>query len=106
MVCRLPHPLQFLQSLPALVVPHGFVILYSPHTWLTDYTSKDEWLGGYYDRDGRPMRTADRLKAEMTEGGRFALVGEKNVPFFIRETYRKNQWSVSHCTVFQRTELA
>ena len=105
-MCRLPHPLHFLHSLPALVVPYGFVVLFSPHTWLTDYTSKDEWLGGFYDQDGKPVRTADRLKTVMEEGGRFKLVGEKNVPFFIRETYRKNQWSISHCTVFQRTEMA
>ena len=51
------------------------------------------------------MRTGERLRAVMEEGGRFKLVGEKNVPFFIRETYRKNQWTVSHCTIFQRTEV-
>ena len=106
LLCRLPDPLAFLRSLPALVVPHGFVVLYSPHTWLAEYTTREHWLGGYYDEQGRPVRTAERLKAVMAVGGRFKLVGEKNVPFFIRGTYRKNQWTISHCTVFQRTEAA
>ena len=106
LVCRLPHPLRFLDSLPALVVPHGFVVLYSPHTWLTEYTGREEWLGGYYDGEGRAVRTGERLKAVLEGGGRFKLVAERNVPFFIRETYRKNQWTISHCTVFQRTEVA
>ena len=104
LVCRLPHPLHFLAALPALVLPHGFVLLFSPHTWLEEYTRREEWLGGYYDSDGREVRTAARLREVMEADGKFVLVAEKNVPFFIRETYRKNQWSVSHLTVFQRTE--
>ena len=105
LICRLPHPLRFLSALPSLVLPHGFVLLFSPHTWLEDYTAREEWLGGYYDAQGNAVRTAQRLKEVMEEGGRFALVGEQNVPFFIRETYRKNQWSISHLTCFQRTTL-
>jgi hypothetical protein len=30
-------------------------------------------------------------------------VESSDLPFFVRETARKNQWSVSHVTVWQRT---
>jgi len=105
LVCRLPHPSRFLSSLPALVIPHGFVVLLSPHTWLDEFTSRDEWLGGYYDRNGKAVRTGERVRELMESEGKFVFVGEKNVPFFIRETYRKHQWSISHLQVFERTTV-
>ena len=35
-------------------------------------------------------------------GPNFELLHEKNMPFFIRETARKNQWCVSHATIWKR----
>ena len=102
LLCRLPHPLRFLAALPALVVPQGYVLLFSPHTWLEEYTAKDHWLGGYYDAQGKEVRTSDRLKEVMEADGFFKLVETRNVPFFIRETYRKNQFNISHLMVFVR----
>ena len=104
LVCRLPFPSRFLASLPALVVPHGFVLLLSPHTWLDDYTAREHWLGGFYDRSGRPVRTEQQIRELMEADGSFRLVEQRDVPFFIRETDRKNQWSVSQLQVFERTD--
>jgi hypothetical protein len=101
LLCRLPHPRSFLESLPKFTHIGGYVVLFSPHTWLTSYTDKEEWIGGFYDEQGQPVRTADHLKQIMTELG-FELVREKNLPFFIRETYRKNQWTISHMTALAR----
>jgi len=102
LVCRLPSPKSFLTSLPSIIHTGGYVVLFSPHTWLETYTSKDEWLGGYYDKEGKEVRTYDQLKKIMESDGKFKLIGTKNVPFYIRETYRKNQWTISNMTVFQR----
>lgn len=71
----------------------------SPYTWMEEFTPKSNWIGGYYS-NGKPVRTFDRLK-EILEPD-FELVKEAGMPFFIRETARKNQWTVSHLTVWRR----
>lgn len=104
LLCRLPFPRRFLAALPALVEPLGFVVLPSPYTWLEQYTPKSEWVGGYIDqKTGKEVRSADELQTLMEGAGHFKLVSSSDVAFFIRETARKNQWSVSHVTVWQRT---
>ena len=42
----------------------------------------------------------DTLKKILTPN--FILLEEENMPFFIRETVRKHQWTVSHATVWMR----
>ena len=101
LICRLPKPRAFLADLADIVNVGGFVVLFSPHTWLEQYTPKAEWIGGYIDADGKPIRTATALVAIMKQHG-FDLINEKDVPFIIRETERKNQWTVSHMTAFTR----
>lgn len=32
----------------------------------------------------------------------FILLEEENMPFLIRETFRKHQWTVAHATVWMR----
>lgn len=40
LICRLPNPRKFLDSLKNLVEPGGIVVITSPYTWLEEYTSK------------------------------------------------------------------
>jgi hypothetical protein len=61
------------------------------------------WLGGYKDEAGRPVTGFDTLKK--TLGPDFDLIEDVNMPFFIRETAHKNQWSVAHATVWKRKDL-
>jgi putative 4-mercaptohistidine N1-methyltranferase len=105
LLCRLPYPRRFLAALPGLIEPEGFVVLPSPYTWLEQYTPKSEWIGATVDPvTGEPRRSFDVLRSLMEgDGGHFRLVEATDMPFFIRETARKNQWSVAHCTVWQRT---
>jgi len=106
LLCRLPNPRKFLRSLPKLLeVGRGIIVLPSPYTWLEMYTPKSEWVGGKLDAaTGKPKRSAEELKEIMEGDGYFKLVESHDVPFFIRETARKNQWSVSHVTVWKRTD--
>ena len=60
---------------------------------MEQFTAKDKWLGGYYDADGKPVSSFATLKRILDAD--FALSSEKDLPFFIRETARKNQWSVA-----------
>ncbi|GMH34278.1 hypothetical protein BSKO_02112 [Bryopsis sp. KO-2023] len=101
LLCRLPDPMLFLNRLPSLMKPKGCVVLVSPYSWLESWTPKPKWMGGCEDSDGKPLRSAEKLKAVMEELG-FELVHEENVPFLIREHVRKFQLGISHATVWRR----
>ncbi|XP_022107872.1 uncharacterized protein LOC110988544 isoform X2 [Acanthaster planci] len=102
LTCRLPNPYDFLNRLPNLVAPGGILMLTTPCTWLEQFTPKSNWLGGYMDKNQQPVTTFDTLKKIL--GPDFDLIEDKNMPFFIRETARKNQWSVTHATIWIRKE--
>jgi len=58
------------------------------------------WLGGFSDTSGDPVHGFDTLK-EVLEPN-FDLVEAKDMPFVIKETDRKHQWTVAHATVWRR----
>ena len=95
LIDRLPCPAKCLGQLPDLVAAGGQLIIASPCTWLEDYTPKTEWLGGQ-ERLGQAQQTVDTLREILSPA--FALDGEWNLPFLIREHARKYQWSVAQAT--------
>lgn len=102
LVCRLPEPAKFLKSCKDLILPGGYLVLPSPYTWLTQFTKKNKWIGGYLDADGKPVKSIDGLHRYLDRD--FDLLKDDNMPFFIKETARKHQWSVSHLTVWRRKQ--
>ncbi|KAL8601610.1 hypothetical protein ACOMHN_003876 [Nucella lapillus] len=100
LVCRLHHARQFLKDLASLVAPGGILVITAPYTWLEQFTDKSEWLGGYTDKDGKAVTGFDSLKKELLPW--FDLLDDRNMPFLLRETARKHQWTVAHATVWQR----
>jgi hypothetical protein len=58
------------------------------------------WLGGFKDSDGNPVTGLDTLKKHLQPN--FELLDTKDMPFFIRETARKNQWSVAQASIWKR----
>ncbi len=74
-------------------------MLTSPYTWLEEFTQKDEWLGGF-KKDGENFSTLDGLKEVL--GEHFKLIDTKDVPFVIRETSRKHQYTVSQMSVWEK----
>ncbi len=91
LLCRLGRPMRLLERLPELVKPGGELVMATPCTWLEEYTPKENWP---------PCATVDWLKAEL--GSAFALAGEAEEEFLIRETARKFQWTSSLVTVWRR----
>lgn len=70
-----------------LLNPGGMVVFTSPCTWLTEWTEKKEWVGGF-KKDGENFTTLDGLREILKE--KFDEVKEAHeVPFVIRETKRK-----------------
>jgi putative 4-mercaptohistidine N1-methyltranferase len=92
LIDRLSDPRRCLALLPGLVKPGGQLIITSPCTWLTDYTPRENWLGGF-ERYGKPLRTFDALKEILSPHFQFSQ--SKDLPFLIREHARKFQLSVA-----------
>jgi putative 4-mercaptohistidine N1-methyltranferase len=90
LLCRLAEPLAFLQLLPQLVLPDGQLILTTPYSWLEEYTSRKNWLEEGFSS----------LKQVLEES--FTLQRCLDLPFLIREHYRKYQWGVAQATIWRR----
>ena len=99
LIDRLPDPAQCLRTIPGFLNTNGLLAITSPYTWLTEYTPKDKWLGGY-TKNGESVRAYDRLKELLSPSFRF--LEERNLPFLIREHERKNQYSIAHATLWQK----
>jgi len=90
LICRLPSPKKFLETLTSLLNPGGRVIFATPFSWLEEYTPKSEWPEG---------DSWEWLQNQM--GKDFELLKEKDEPFVIREHVRKYQWCVSKVSVWE-----
>jgi putative 4-mercaptohistidine N1-methyltranferase len=99
LIDRLAKPRLFLAQLGRLVASGGQLILTSPYTWLLDYTSIDEWIGGTVAAD-KEQQTLDGLVTALQND--FVLTATKELPFLIREHARKFQWSVAQATIWRR----
>lgn len=100
LIDRLQDPRLFLSGIGDRINPGGLLVITSPYTWLTDFTPRDKWLGGFM-HEGRPFTTFDGLQTSLAAN--FKLIGsEREIPFVIRETRRKFQHSIAAMTVWRR----
>ncbi|MFT5161796.1 MAG: putative 4-mercaptohistidine N1-methyltransferase [Alteromonadaceae bacterium] len=100
LIDRLYQPALFLSSIDERINQHGYLVLTSPYTWLEEYTKKEFWLGGYDDANGNEVSSFDGLKQRLATN--FDLVACEDVPFVIRETARKFQYTIAQMTVWQK----
>jgi putative 4-mercaptohistidine N1-methyltranferase len=91
LLCRLTHPQKLLQRLPDLVKRGGQLLLTTPCTWLAEFTPPAQWPAG---------STFEWLKQQLEP--HFELRERRDMPFLIRETARKYQWTVALGTQWQR----
>jgi putative 4-mercaptohistidine N1-methyltranferase len=100
LIDRLYSPREFLSSIHERINPGGLLVITSPYTWLTEFTERSEWIGGFR-KDGEPYTTLEALQDVL--GSHFRQLGDPDdIPFVIRETRRKNQHSVAEMTVWER----
>lgn len=126
LIDRLYNPSTFLTSIHSRIVDGGYLVLLSPYTWLSDYTSPEHWIGGK-KVDGENVFTKDGLEQILSPW--FEMVRIKpadpkfqdpcastslgyetdsdgissfHVPFAIRETHRKFQCTFSECTIWRK----
>lgn len=70
----------------------------TPFSWLTEFTSRGKWLGGFLDPvTQEPIWSKDELQSIM-EGNNFKKIHEEEMPLVIREHARKYQYVVSQAT--------
>lgn len=96
LLCRLHHPRRFLDQLPDLLNPGGWLVLNSPFTWMAEYTDPSEWIGAR--KNGGDSAT--ELKRLLEDD--FEFVDETSMPFLIRETERKYQLTFAHSGRWRR----
>lgn len=101
LICRLPQPKQFLQTLHKLINVNGYVILFSPYSWLYEFTPVSEWIGGQCNDHDNTELTSHKHLIQLMNQYNFELVDNSNIPFIIRETARKSQLTTAHKTVWK-----
>jgi putative 4-mercaptohistidine N1-methyltranferase len=100
LIDRLYDPGKFLEMIHERINPAGILVIASPYTWLTDYTQRDKWIGGF-KADGEAVTTLDGLHRHLDK--HFRLIdGPFEVPFVIRETKRKFQHTLSEFTIWEK----
>ncbi|MBK8185355.1 MAG: 5-histidylcysteine sulfoxide synthase [Candidatus Competibacteraceae bacterium] len=103
LLCRLPSPKALLGRLGGprgLVKPGGLLAIFSPYSWLEQFTPPEAWLGGY-ERDQQPVKSAVALR-DLLSGEGFELLREADTPLLIREHARKYQYIVAHAVLWRR----
>lgn len=95
LLCRLRQPMHFLKRLPSLLNPGGLLLINSPFSWLEEFTPRENWLGGT-----AAASSAYALKGALEAD--FEFIDEVEMPFLIRETERKYQWTVAHSACWKR----
>jgi putative 4-mercaptohistidine N1-methyltranferase len=104
LLCRLPDPMACLNGLPRIVNKGGVVLLVTPFSWLTEFTPRGKWLGGFYDPVSKDaIHSKDVLRYVMEENG-FAKIHEEQMPLVIREHQRKYQYIISEATGWRKKE--
>jgi SAM-dependent methyltransferase len=102
LLCRLPDPMACLNGLPLIVNNGGVVLLATPFSWLTEFTPRSKWMGGFYDPVSKePIRSKDILQAIMEKNG-FVKIHQEEVPLVIREHQRKYQYIISEATGWRK----
>jgi len=102
LIDRLSEPRRFLTNIRRRITNGGLLVLFSPYTWLEEFTPQEQWLGGK-KVDGENVSTLRGLQLELAP--HFRQVGQpRDVEFVIRETRRKLQHSISQMTVWEKVE--
>jgi hypothetical protein len=78
----------------------GLLILTSPYTWLTEFTKREKWIGGFR-KDGENLTTLQGL-TELLSPNFVSVAEPQDIPFVIRETSRKFQHVISQMTIWER----
>jgi len=104
LLCRLPDPVSCLDGLGGIVNKGGVVVMLTPFSWLTEFTPRSKWLGGFYDPVSKEPIASKSVLREIMEDRGFEQIHEEEMPLVIREHQRKYQYIVSEATGWRKNE--
>mmetsp|Transcript_6587 Transcript_6587/g.9793 ORF Transcript_6587/g.9793 Transcript_6587/m.9793 type:complete len:669 (+) Transcript_6587:204-2210(+) len=95
LLCRLPDPRAFVDSLPDITNPEAVILFVSPYSWFTEYTpDTSKWYRGPSD-----------IEEHMSNLGFELIYGPEEMPLLIRDHERKFQVVFSNALGFRRRTL-
>lgn len=97
LIDRLSKPKTFLRQIHQLINGDGLLVLVSPYDWDSDFTRRDDWIGGKSEANG-DVEPFDELTLIL--GPKFEFISQTDVPYVIRKNKRTYEHSISHCTVW------
>lgn len=100
LIDRLYNPPLFLHEITKRLNPQGILVLTSPYIWQESSTKKEFWLGGYKDTNGNEVYSLEKLKELLTRD--FELLHVEDIPFVIKESARKFQYTISQMSVWKK----
>lgn len=100
LIDRLREPKRFLESITHLLNSGGVLLLSSPYTWLEEYTPKENWLGGVRE-NGEALTCYQALQRRLSQDF-VEIAPAEDVPFVIRETARKHQYTIGHVSFWRK----
>ncbi|WP_144821161.1 putative 4-mercaptohistidine N1-methyltransferase [Marinobacter piscensis] len=100
LIDRLYDPSLFLTRIHERLNDDGLLLVASPYTWLEEYTPREKWVGGF-QKEGEDYTTFDGL-CDLLAPHFTLLIEPRTLPFVIRETRNKFQYSFSELTVWEK----
>jgi putative 4-mercaptohistidine N1-methyltranferase len=104
LLCRLPDPMACLNGLPMVVNKGGVIVMVTPFSWLSEFTPRSKWLGGFYDPVSKAAIHSKDVLRDVMELNGFAKIHEEQMPLVIREHQRKYQYIISEATGWRKVD--
>ncbi|CAK9886839.1 MAG: Hercynine oxygenase [Candidatus Erwinia impunctatus] len=100
LIDRLRQSERFLDNVSGLLKPGGILMLSSPYTWLDTFTPRENWLGGKRE-NGAALTTYQAMQRQLQKDF-IEIAPPKDIPFVIKETARKYQYTIAQLTIWRR----
>lgn len=98
LLCRLPQPKSFLESIPKVLKRSGTCVLVSCYD--PQHDSMEDTTTRHLSKGSHKALSEEELKEFMATLG-LELIHEENLPFTRRRSSRKYEWNIAHATVWK-----
>ncbi len=95
---RIADPAAWIQQCKNLLEDDGIFILFTPFTWMQDYTDEKKWLGGI--RENAEVVWSLRGTVDVAAPELSLCERSSHVPFIIPDADGSQQYTFSQCMVF------
>lgn len=100
LVDRMANPREWIQNSKGLLADDGLLVIFSPFTWMKDFTKEENWLGGFR----QDSEVVWSLQGAIRQAGPELRVCEPptHVPFAIPSPDGTMCYVYSQCVVFSK----